>query len=88
GKKFLTIFRLICALVIFAGALIPMDAAWALADITMGAMALINIPCCVRLGNVAFRATRDYEKQKKTGQDPVFHAKDIGLDPKELDYWK
>lgn len=88
GKKFLTIFRLICALVIFAGALIPMDAAWALADITMGAMALINIPCCVRLGNVAFRATRDYEKQKKTGQDPVFHAKDVGLDPKELDYWK
>ncbi|MDD6352054.1 MAG: alanine/glycine:cation symporter family protein [Lachnospiraceae bacterium] len=88
GKRFLIVFRIICAFIIFAGALIPMDAAWALADITMGGMALINIPCCVRLGGAVFRATKDYEKQRKEGKDPVFHAKNIGMDPDTLEYWK
>ncbi|MDD7327614.1 MAG: alanine/glycine:cation symporter family protein [Lachnospiraceae bacterium] len=88
GRRFMTVFRIICAVVIFVGALIPMDAAWALADITMGGMAIINIPCCVILAGTVCKALRDYEKQKKTGIDPVFHAKDIGMDTSKLDYWK
>jgi AGCS family alanine or glycine:cation symporter len=80
--------HIICAVIIFFGAIIPMDAAWALADITMGGMTLINLPACVLLGGIAVKALRDYEKQKKAGQKPVFHAADIGLDPKELDYWQ
>ena len=35
------IFYVVCAMVIFFGAVIPMDAAWATADITMGLMTLI-----------------------------------------------
>ena len=88
GKRFMTAFRIISAVVIFVGALIPMDAAWALADITMGGMAIINIPCCVILAGTVCKALRDYEKQKKNGIDPVFHAKDIGMDTSKLDYWK
>lgn len=88
GKRFMTAFRIISAVVIFVGALIPMDAAWALADITMGGMAIINIPCCIILAGTVCKALRDYEKQKKTGIDPVFHAKDIGMDTSKLDYWK
>ena len=82
------VFRIISAVVIFVGALIPMDAAWALADITMGGMAIINIPCCVILSGTACKALRDYEKQKRACVDQVFHAKDIGMDTSELDYWK
>lgn len=88
GKTFMVVFRVICAVVIFLGAIIPMDAAWALADITMGLMAMINIPACFYLGGKAFKATKDYERQKKEGKNPVFHASSIGMNPDELDYWK
>lgn len=88
GKKFMVVFRVICAVIIFIGAIIPMDSAWALADITMGLMAMINIPACFCLGGTAFRTTRDYERQKKEGKNPVFHAASIGMDPGKLDYWK
>ena len=81
------VIHIICAVIIFFGAIIPMDAAWALADITMGGMTLINLPACVLLGGIAVKALRDYERQKKAGQNPVFHAEDIGLDTAELDFW-
>ncbi len=45
-----------------------MDAAWSMADITMGGMTLINLPCCMLLGKVAIDALKDYEKQKKAGR--------------------
>ena len=92
GKKMpsestMKVVHIICAVIIFFGAIIPMDAAWALADITMGGMTLINLPACVLLGGIAVKALRDYERQKKAGQNPVFHAEDIGLDTAELDFW-
>ena len=65
-----------------------MDAAWAIADILMAVMCLINLPACVALGGVAIRACKDYEKQKAEGKNPVFRAKDIGLDDSNLEYWK
>ena len=40
------------------------------------------------LGNIAVDAMKDYEKQKKEGKNPVFHAAHIGLDPEGLDFWK
>lgn len=88
SKRFMTVFHIICAIVVFAGALVPMDAAWALADITMGLMTLINLPSCVLLSGTAIRALRDYEKQKKAGKNPVFRAHDIGIYDGVLDFWK
>jgi len=64
-----------------------MDAAWAMADITMGLMTLINLPTCVMLGKTAVDCLKDYEKQKKAGKDPIFKADTVGLDEKELDFW-
>jgi AGCS family alanine or glycine:cation symporter len=88
GKAFMTVFHIICALVVLFGAVTPMNAAWDLADITMGGMTIINIPVCFLLGGVAVRALRDYEKQKDAGKDPVFKAANIGMDTDDLDYWK
>ena len=88
SKKFMTFFYLICVAVIFAGALAPMDLAWSIADITMGGMTLINIPCCVILSGVAVKALRDFEQQKKKRLNPVFRAKNIGLDDSQLSFWK
>ena len=84
----MNVFRFVCCIVVFAGAITPMSMAWALADITMGGMAIINIPCIVLLGGVVYKALADYENQRKEGKNPVFKAEDIGMDPNILDYWK
>ena len=88
SAKFMCGFHLVCIAVIFLGALMPMDFAWTLADITMGGMTLINIPCCLLLSRFAFGALKDYEAQKRQGKNPVFRGADIGLDPEELSFWK
>lgn len=88
SKKFMRFFYIACVIVIFVGALAPMDLAWNMADITMGGMTLINIPCCVILSGVAIKALRDFEKQKKKRLNPTFKAKNIGLDDSQLSFWK
>lgn len=77
SKKFLKVFHLICAVVVFLGAVAPMDAAWAIADIFMGGMTLINIPACFLLRGVVNNALRDYEHKKLMGEDPKFDFEDL-----------
>ncbi|MCI6568732.1 MAG: alanine:cation symporter family protein [Dysosmobacter sp.] len=88
SKQFITGFRIIAALVIFVGAGLSMAAAWAIADILMAVMCFINLPACIVLSKVAIDACKDYEKQKSEGKNPVFHARDIGLEDAGLDYWQ
>lgn len=88
GDKFMKVFRVIAAIVIFLGAGLSMTAAWAIADILMALMCLVNIPACMLLGKVAYKALDDYKKQRAEGKNPVFRAVDIGLDESEVDYWK
>lgn len=87
GKKFNYVYYIIASLVILLGAVLSADLLWNIADLTMGLMALINIPVILYLSKYALRALNDYKKQKKEGKSPVFHAKDIDL-PHEVDYWK
>ncbi len=86
GKLFMTIYRIIASLVVFAGACLSADLLWNLADVLMGGMTLINMPVIFILGKYAIRALKDYEKQRKEGRTPVFHAADIDL-PHKVDYW-
>jgi AGCS family alanine or glycine:cation symporter len=88
SKAFMRVFYVACIAVIFAGAITSADACWALADIAMGGMTIINLPACVVLSHEAIGALKDYEKQKKAGQNPVFRTKNIGLNPDEFDWWK
>ncbi len=88
SEKFMRIFHVLCVIVIMIGAMIPMNAAWAMADITMGGMTLINLPCCMMLGKVAVDALADYERQKREGKNPEFFSRNIGLNENELDFWK
>ncbi len=86
SKAFLAVYRIIASLIIFIGAGMTADLLWNIADVTMGLMALINIPTIVYLTKYAVRALNDYEKQKKEGVEPVFKAKNIDL-PYETDCW-
>lgn len=93
GKKmppraFMMMFRVVCAVVVLVGAVMPMNTAWAVADILMAVMALINIPCIMAGGKFAFAALADYEKQRAEGKNPVFHGSSVGLDHDSLGGWE
>lgn len=87
-KQFMTAFRAVCVVAIFVGAGMSMAAVWAIADILMGFMCLINIPACLILGNVAVKALKDYQRQSAEGKNPIFRAESIGLNLSEVEFWK
>lgn len=87
SKAVSTVIHVLCALVIFIGSGLSAGLLWNIADITMGAMALINMPVIFILGKYAIRALKDYDRQRKEGKTPVFKAKDVGLEGK-TEYWQ
>ena len=87
SKKVQNVYHIIAAIVIFIGAGLSADLLWNIADVTMGAMTVINMPVIFILSKYAFRALKDYEKKLKTGEKITFKAKDIDL-PHDVDYWK
>ena len=87
GKTFMNIYYVVASLVIFLGAGLSADLLWGIADITMGAMTIINMPVIIYLGKYAYKALSDYEKQRKEGKEPVFKAKNINL-PHKTYYWE
>ena len=86
GKVFMSVYYVVASAVIFVGAGLSADLLWGIADVTMGAMTLINMPVVLYLSKYAYRALRDYEAQRKHGVEPVFKAESINL-PHKTDYW-
>lgn len=80
------IFRGLAVLMVFVGTQVSMSTAWDTADVLMGCMATVNIIAILLLGNIAIKALKDYEHQKRQGKNPVFKASDIGLNNTEV--WK
>ncbi|MBR3570189.1 MAG: alanine:cation symporter family protein [Oscillibacter sp.] len=87
SRRFMNIVRAVGAALIFVGAIMKMGLVWDVADICQCVLALINIPVCVILGGVAFRALDNYMEQKNAGKNPVFRAKDAGV-TEHTDYWQ
>ncbi|MEE1043565.1 MAG: alanine/glycine:cation symporter family protein, partial [Clostridia bacterium] len=87
SKSFMNVYHILASVVIFVGAILNAGLLWDIADVTMGAMAVINIPVIIILAKYAIRALKDYEKQRKEGAEPVFYAENIGL-PHKVDHWK
>ncbi len=72
----LTVFRVVVVGVVGLGAVLDLVAVWALADVAMGLMALVNLVAIVLLGRWALGALRDFERQLRAGQDPVLRTDD------------
>ena len=87
GKVFMRVYHILASLVIFIGAGLSADLLWNIADITMGGMAIINIPVILILSKYAFRCLGDYESKRHSDKNMYFKAEDIGL-PDKVDYWK
>lgn len=83
NPKLLFAFRCTCLVAIFLGAQADFSVIWNISDITMGCMATVNIVSILLLGNIAIKVLKDYEKQKKEGKNPVFHAKSLGIENAE-----
>ena len=87
SKAFERIYHVVASLIILMGAVLNADLLWNIADITMGAMALINVPVIIILSKYAVKALNDYDLQRKSGKEPVFKAKNINL-PHKVDFWQ
>lgn len=81
----LQVFRITCLIAIFLGAQADFGTIWNLADVLMGFMAIVNIIAIFLLSGISCKVLEDYMRQKKQGIDPVFKAKDIGID--NTDVW-
>lgn len=77
--------RLLILAATFYGCIKTAQSAWMLGDIGVGLMAWINIIAILLLRKPAFKALDDYKKQKKAGKDPVFKAKEAGIE--NADFW-
>ena len=86
SKTFLTVFRIIAAIIVMLGAVISMQLAWDTADLFQALMVVINVPVILILSRPALAALKDYVDQRKAGKEPVFKASDIGLREK-TDFW-
>ncbi|RKQ35872.1 alanine/glycine:cation symporter family protein [Oceanobacillus halophilus] len=73
SRMALFVYRIIVLVMIIFGTLASFDFVWALADLTMAIMALINLYAIARLFKIAKIALDDYRTQRKAGKDPVFH---------------
>ncbi len=87
GKTGMLIFRLVCTALVFVGAIATATFVWHFAELTQAMMVLVNMPVVLILSGYSVKCLRDYIKQKKAGKNPVFKAKDIGIED-ELDFWQ
>jgi len=79
GRKTINVFRVVVLIAIGVGGVSKLTAVWALADVAMGLMALVNLVAIVLLGKWAFAAIKDFHQQSDAGADPVFIADEAGL---------
>ncbi|MBQ9349267.1 MAG: alanine:cation symporter family protein [Oscillibacter sp.] len=86
SKTFMDAVRVVGSLLIFWGAVSKFGLVWDIADITQCILAGINIPVCVVLGGVAYKALDDYIAQRDRGENPVFKAKNAGVKV-PTDFW-
>ena len=83
------IFRVLMILIVMAGAIIPLDVVWAMADLFMIFIVLINLISITKLGKYTYLLLDNYKSQKKKGiHAPVFKKSQIKeLDTPNVECW-
>ncbi|WP_415949735.1 alanine/glycine:cation symporter family protein [Streptomyces sp. KLOTTS4A1] len=72
SKAAMTSYRMVVLACAVLGAVGSVPLVWSLADVTMGAMVLVNLLAILPLSVIAFRLLDDYQAQRRAGLDPVF----------------
>lgn len=72
SKSSIAIFRLVVLGMVMFGALAEVPIVWALADVSMGLMALVNLVAILLLSGVVVKLAKDYNRQLAAGKLPTF----------------
>ena len=84
----LCLYRILVGAMVMVGAVVSLDLAWNMADITMGMMTLCNLIAILFLGKYAFRLLDDYTRQKKAGiKSPTFSKEKMPDIANDLESW-
>jgi AGCS family alanine or glycine:cation symporter len=79
---YLWVYRVLVGAMVMCGALMSLDLAWSLADVTMGLMTICNLIAIVLLSRQALWLLRDYTAKRRKGTDsPTFHKEEM---PEEM----
>ncbi len=81
------VYRLLVGGMVYLGAVCSLDLVWGFADITMALMTLCNLGAIVILGRYAVILMKDYHRQLRAGQDPVYHSSTIPEIASETECW-
>ncbi|SHN05064.1 alanine/glycine:cation symporter family protein [Gracilibacillus kekensis] len=82
----LTIYRVLVLAMVMFGSLASIQLVWNMADMFMALMAVVNLIAILLLSKIAIQVLQDYMQQKKQGNDPKFHYKNVkGL--KGISWW-
>jgi len=76
NKKGLVVFRLIFLSMVMFGALATLPTVWAMADVSMGLMAIVNLIAILLLSGTVIKLAKDYNRQLDAGKVPTFNAND------------
>lgn len=74
------VLRVAFLAVVFYGTLRPADLAWTMGDVGVGLMAWLNLIAILLLTRPALACLHDYETQLKAGKEPVYIARNAGVD--------
>ncbi|UJF19664.1 sodium:alanine symporter family protein [Vibrio sp. SS-MA-C1-2] len=73
NKRFgFNVFRILVLGMVMFGALAKLPTVWALADLSMGAMVIINLMAIMLLSGTVIKLAKDYNTQLKLGKVPKF----------------
>lgn len=67
------------------GALISADAMWGIGDIGYGLLGWANMLTILVLSPIVWKVTRDYDRQRRAGLDPVIDPDSLGIE--RADFW-
>ncbi|CAH8185447.1 alanine/glycine:cation symporter family protein [Vibrio aestuarianus] len=74
NKKGLTVFRIVFLAMVMFGSLATLPTVWAMADVSMGLMAIVNLVAILLLSGIVIKLAKDYNRQLKAGKVPTFDA--------------
>ncbi len=74
NKKMIAVFKVLVLGIVFFGAVATSDLVWAIADLSMAIMAILNVIAIILLHKKAIYLLKDFKAQLKKGQNPVFDS--------------
>jgi len=73
----LTVFRLVVLSFVFFGAIASLELVWTTADMLNAGMVIVNLIAVVWLSPKVVAVLKNYERQRKSGVEPIFKASDM-----------